>query len=102
LDPKCAVFQEETFGPLVAILAVANEQQALAVAQQSQFGLGGAVFTQDVARGWRIAREELKSGSCAVNTYVQSHPEMPFGGIKDSRYGRELGKMALLEFANMK
>ncbi len=97
-----AVYDEETFGPVAAIIPVKDEAEAIAVANDSVFGLGAAVFTQDVARGEQIAREELEAGSCFVNALVKSDPRLPFGGIKTSGYGRELAEFGIREFVNIK
>ncbi|MDE3060460.1 MAG: aldehyde dehydrogenase family protein, partial [Pseudomonadota bacterium] len=67
-----------------------------------QFGLGGAVFTKDLERGERIAREQIESGSCFVNMMVRSDPRLPFGGVKTSGYGRELSAFGIHEFVNIK
>ncbi len=93
---------EETFGPVASIITVATEADAIAVANDSLFGLGGAVFTRDVERGERIAREEIEAGSCFVNAFVASDPRLPFGGIKTSGYGRELSHIGMREFLNVK
>ncbi|MGH2569854.1 MAG: aldehyde dehydrogenase family protein, partial [bacterium] len=66
------------------------------------YGLGAAVFTRDRARGERIARERLQAGCCFVNDFVRSDPRLPFGGIKDSGWGRELGPFGIREFVNVK
>jgi len=95
-------YDEELFGPVAAIVPVADEAEAIRVANDTPFGLGAAVFTRDVERGWRIARDELQAGCCFVNGFVRSDPRLPFGGIKDSGYGRELGAPGLLAFANVK
>lgn len=97
-----AVYEEETFGPVAAIIPVKNEAEAIAVANDSVFGLGAALFTEDVERGERIAREELQAGSCFVNALVKSDPRLPFGGIKTSGYGRELAEFGIKEFVNIK
>jgi len=97
-----AAYGEELFGPVAAIIPVANEKTAIRVANDSVFGLGAAVFTRDVARGERIAREEIQAGSCFVNALVKSDPRLPFGGIKESGYGRELGHHGIREFVNAK
>jgi succinate-semialdehyde dehydrogenase/glutarate-semialdehyde dehydrogenase len=95
-------YDEELFGPVAAIIAVADEREAVRVANDTPFGLGAAVFTRDVARGERIAREELEAGSCFVNAFVKSDPRLPFGGIKESGYGRELSGFGIREFVNVK
>lgn len=96
------VFDEETFGPVAAIIEAADEREALALANDTPFGLGGALFTKDVPRGEALARDHLVCGSAFVNTYVRSDPRLPFGGIKESGYGRELGLAGIREFVNMK
>ena len=95
-------YDEELFGPVAAIIPVRDEAEAIEVANDSPFGLGAAVFTQDVARGERIAAEEIEAGSCFVNTFVKSDPRLPFGGIKESGYGRELSELGIREFVNIK
>ncbi|MBY0292736.1 MAG: NAD-dependent succinate-semialdehyde dehydrogenase [Alphaproteobacteria bacterium] len=95
-------YDEELFGPVAAIISVADEQEAIQIANGSSFGLGAAVFTQDLARGERIALKELEAGNCFVNTFVKSDPRLPFGGIKQSGFGRELSHHGLKEFVNCK
>ena len=95
-------YSEETFGPVATIVTVADEGEAIAVANDSIFGLAGAVFTRDVERGERIARDRIESGSCFVNAFAASDPRLPFGGIKMSGYGRELSHVGMREFCNMK
>jgi succinate-semialdehyde dehydrogenase/glutarate-semialdehyde dehydrogenase len=95
-------FDEEIFGPVAAIVPAADEQQAIDLANDSPFGLGAAVFTRDVARGEQIAAESLEAGSCFVNALVRSDPRLPFGGIKESGYGRELSHFGIREFVNIK
>jgi succinate-semialdehyde dehydrogenase/glutarate-semialdehyde dehydrogenase len=99
--PGMPVFDEETFGPVAAIVAAKDEADAVRLANQSVFGLGAAVFTGDRQRGERVARQ-LAAGCCAVNDFVKSDPRLPFGGIKDSGYGRELGCIGIREFVNIK
>ena len=93
---------EELFGPVAAIIPVRNEAEAVAAANDSTFGLGGAVITRDLARGERIAAEQLESGCVFVNEAVRSDPRLPFGGIKESGYGRELSAYGIKEFVNIK
>jgi len=95
-------FDEEIFGPVVALIQAKDEDDAIALANHSQFGLGGAVFTKDLARGEKIAAEKINTGSCAVNTFVRSDPRLPFGGIKHSGYGRELSAEGIQAFMNAK
>lgn len=95
-------FREELFGPVASILPARDRKQAIRIANATSFGLGAAVFTSDAEEGERIARDELEAGSCFVNAFVRSDPRLPFGGIKDSGYGRELGRQGILEFVNAK
>lgn len=102
VGPGMPAYDEETFGPVAAIIPVADEDEAVRVANDSLFGLGAAVFTRDLERGERIAAERLEAGSCFVNTFVRSDPRLPFGGIRESGYGRELGSYGIREFVNAK
>lgn len=95
-------FDEELFGPVAAIIEAKDEVHAIELANDSIFGLGGAVFTKDNKRGEHIATHLIQSGSCFVNTFVKSDPRLPFGGIKQSGYGRELGLFGIREFVNIK
>jgi succinate-semialdehyde dehydrogenase / glutarate-semialdehyde dehydrogenase len=95
-------YDDELFGPVAAIIAVADEAEAIRVANDTVFGLGAAVFTRDEARGERIATTELEAGACFVNAFVRSDPRLPFGGIKESGYGRELSDFGIREFVNIK
>ncbi|MFL9900328.1 NAD-dependent succinate-semialdehyde dehydrogenase [Paraburkholderia fungorum] len=93
--------REETFGPAAAVMRVPTVQVALDIANGTEFGLGAALWTADVARGQALARE-IDAGAVFVNSVVASDPRLPFGGIKQSGYGRELGVWGLREFANVK
>ncbi|HUF11390.1 MAG TPA: aldehyde dehydrogenase family protein, partial [Rhodothermales bacterium] len=95
-------FDDELFGPVAAIIPVANEEEAIRAANDSVFGLGAAVFTKDTKRGREIAKQSLEAGACFVNSLVQSDPRLPFGGINESGYGRELGPHGIREFVNAK
>jgi len=95
-------YDEEMFGPVAAIIKAKDETDALQIANDSVFGLGAAVFTTDPNKGEAIAKTGLEAGSCFVNSLVKSDPRLPFGGIKQSGYGRELGMFGIHEFVNIK
>jgi succinate-semialdehyde dehydrogenase/glutarate-semialdehyde dehydrogenase len=96
------VFNEEIFGPVASIITFNNENEAIQLANSTDFGLGAAIFTQDIEKGNLIAKEKLEAGSCFVNEFVKSDPRLPFGGIKSSGFGRELSELGIREFANIK
>lgn len=95
-------YDEEFFGPVASIIAVADEKEAIAVANDTVFGLGAAVFSRNVKRAEHLAAHELQAGCCFVNDLVKSDPRLPFGGIKQSGYGRELSNFGMYEFMNIK
>lgn len=95
-------YHEELFGPVASVMKAQNEREAVRLANDTLFGLGAGIFTQDLERGERLAREHLQAGSCFVNEMVKSDPRLPFGGIKNSGYGRELSHYGLREFTNPK
>jgi succinate-semialdehyde dehydrogenase/glutarate-semialdehyde dehydrogenase len=95
-------YDEELFGPVAAIIRAKDEREAIAIANDSSFGLGAAVFTSDLAKGEQIASEEIEAGACFVNAFVKSDPRLPFGGVKESGYGRELSHYGIREFVNIK
>jgi succinate-semialdehyde dehydrogenase/glutarate-semialdehyde dehydrogenase len=95
-------YDEELFGPVSALIKVKDESEAIEIANDTIFGLGAAVFTSDIKRGEKIAKERLDSGCCFVNAFVKSDPRLPFGGIKESGYGRELSSFGIREFVNIK
>ncbi|HEY8519718.1 MAG TPA: NAD-dependent succinate-semialdehyde dehydrogenase [Gammaproteobacteria bacterium] len=100
--PGMPAFDEEIFGPVAAIAEATDEEHAIELANRSVYGLGAAVFTKDVERGHAIAARRLDAGNCFVNEIVRSDPRLPFGGVKDSGYGRELGAFGIREFVNVK
>ena len=102
VKPGMPAFDDEIFGPVASIVPVKDEAEAIRLANQTPFGLGSAVFTRDVEKGERIAANEIEAGCCFVNDFVRSDPRLPFGGIKESGYGRELSEMGIREFTNMK
>jgi succinate-semialdehyde dehydrogenase/glutarate-semialdehyde dehydrogenase len=101
VKPGVRAYTEELFGPVASIIRVADEDGAVRVANDTDFGLGGSVWTRDSARGERIARQ-LQCGCAFVNGMVKSDPRLPFGGIKNSGYGRELSRLGIHEFVNAK
>lgn len=101
IKPDNPAFREEFFGPVALFFRVKNEDEAVAPANDSDFGLGGSVFTKDVARGKRVA-SRIHTGMMFVNHPTWTKPDLPFGGIKDSGYGRELSSTGIQEFVNKK
>jgi succinate-semialdehyde dehydrogenase/glutarate-semialdehyde dehydrogenase len=101
IKPGNPAFREEFFGPVALFFRVKNEDQAVALANDSDFGLGGSVFTRDVARGKRVA-SRIDTGMVFVNHPTWTTADLPFGGIKNSGYGRELSSMGIQEFVNKK
>lgn len=95
-------FLEELFGPVIGIITAEDEDHAICLANTTEFGLAGAIFTNDLVKGERLARDNIHAGTCAVNTLVASDPRLPFGGIKQSGYGRELSIEGMHEFVNIK
>lgn len=102
IQPGMVAYEQELFGPVICFINVANEAEALKVANDTSYGLAGAVFTQDIAKGEKIAAEIIQAGACAVNGFVASDPRLPFGGIKESGYGRELSAEGIRAFMNTK
>ncbi len=95
-------YAQELFGPVASLIKVADEEEAVKVANNTSFGLGAAIFTTDIEKGKYIAENEIEAGCCFVNDFVRSDPRLPFGGIKESGYGRELSIQGLHEFVNIK
>ncbi len=102
VSPGMPAYDEELFGPAAALIRVKDEANGIKIANDTNFGLGAAVFTTDIKRGERIAKEELQAGCCFVNEFVKSDPRLPFGGVKESGYGRELSAFGIKEFVNIK
>ncbi len=102
VTPRMRAFKEELFGPVVVVVSAKSEEEAVSLANDSEYGLGGAVFTQDLNKGERMAKDKLQAGSCFVNSFVKSDPRFPFGGIKKSGFGRELTAYGIKEFVNIK
>jgi succinate-semialdehyde dehydrogenase / glutarate-semialdehyde dehydrogenase len=101
VTPGNAVFDEETFGPVAAIVRADSDEEAIALANRTEFGLGASLWTGDIVRGRQLARQ-IEAGAVFINAMVASDPRLPFGGIKRSGYGRELGYYGIREFTNIK
>lgn len=95
-------YSEELFGPVATIISASSEDEAFEIANDSIFGLGAAVFTKDAKRGEQLAADRVDAGCVFVNDFVKSDPRLPFGGIKESGYGRELASFGIREFVNIK
>jgi succinate-semialdehyde dehydrogenase/glutarate-semialdehyde dehydrogenase len=95
-------YDEELFGPVAAIIEAKDEADAMRKANDSIYGLGGAIFSKDRRRAEKLAATEMQAGNCFVNAQVHSDPHLPFGGAKQSGYGRELGSFGIREFTNIK
>jgi len=94
-------YDEETFGPIASIITVEDDDEAVKIANDSEYGLGSAIFTANTSRAQEIAAR-LEVGNCFINSMVKSDPRLPFGGIKQSGYGRELSHFGIKEFVNIK
>ena len=101
IRPDNPAFRDEFFGPVALFFTVKNEDEAVALANDSDFGLGGSIFTRDIARGKRVA-SRIDTGMMFVNQPTWTTPELPFGGVKNSGYGHELSEMGIQEFVNKK
>ena len=102
VEPGTPAFDEEVFGPVVSLIRASDEEQALELAAESRFGLGAAIFTARQEHAQHLAAERIESGAIAINDFVKSDPRVPFGGMKDSGFGRELGRLGMQEFVNHK
>ncbi len=102
VEPGQPAYNQELFGPVASLIRAKDENEAIRIANDTSFGLGAAVFTSDIEKGKHIAEYELEAGCCFVNDLVRSDPRLPFGGIKESGYGRELSLYGMQEFVNIK
>jgi len=95
-------YDEELFGPVAAIIEAKDEEHAIKLANDSIYGLGGGIFSKNVKKAEKIAATQIQAGNCFVNAFVHSDPRLPFGGVKQSGYGRELSMFGIREFTNVK
>jgi len=102
VKPGMPAYEEELFGPVAVIIDVKTKEEAIRIANDTAYGLGAAIFTNSDEQGEKIATDELDAGCCFVNDLVKSDPRLPFGGIKSSGFGRELGPYGIKEFVNIK
>ncbi|TLX82022.1 MAG: aldehyde dehydrogenase family protein, partial [Thaumarchaeota archaeon] len=101
VSPKMDIATEEVFGPLAPVITVENEKDAMKIANDSKYGLGASIWTQDLEKAEMLSRT-IESGIVTINNVVVSDPRVPFGGIKNSGFGRELSRYGMLEFVNVK
>jgi succinate-semialdehyde dehydrogenase/glutarate-semialdehyde dehydrogenase len=101
VKPGVAAFDEETFGPVAAVIRVKDEAEAIAMANHSRFGLGSSVWSKDLDRANRVAAQ-IESGMVFINSMTRSDSRLPFGGVKASGFGRELWTQGIRSFANVK
>jgi acyl-CoA reductase-like NAD-dependent aldehyde dehydrogenase len=101
VNPKMSIAQEEVFGPVAPIIVADNENESIELANNSDYGLGASIWTQDLDKAERFS-SSLESGIVSVNNVVASDPRVPFGGVKKSGFGRELSRYGMLEFVNIK
>ncbi len=100
--PGMRAFEEELFGPVAAIIEYSDDDEAIDLANSSQYGLGGGIFSKDIDAAKAMASKCLDTGAVFINDFVKSDPRLPFGGVKDSGYGRELSPLGIKEFVNIK
>jgi len=102
VEPGMPAYDDELFGPVASLIRVRDDQQAMRVANDSRYGLGGGIFSQDTDKALRLAKDEFDTGMVNINGYNLAKPNLPFGGVKDSGYGREHGGFGIREFVNIK
>ena len=100
--PGMPAYDQELFGPVAVLFRFHSEEEAISIANGTVFGLGAAIFTSDVGKGKMLAEKGLEAGCVFINELVKSDPRLPFGGIKESGYGRELSLVGIREFVNIK
>eukprot|EP01060_Flectonema_neradi_P034543 TRINITY_DN6080_c0_g2_i2.p1 TRINITY_DN6080_c0_g2~~TRINITY_DN6080_c0_g2_i2.p1 ORF type:complete len:453 (+),score=110.06 TRINITY_DN6080_c0_g2_i2:113-1471(+) len=101
VSPGTPGYEDELFGPVASVIRVKDEEEAIAVANSSKYGLGASIYTKDLEKGARLS-EKIDAGMCFINDFVKSHPGLPFGGVKQSGYGRECSRYGIQAFCNVK
>ncbi|MEO0745208.1 MAG: aldehyde dehydrogenase family protein, partial [Pseudomonadota bacterium] len=101
-QPGTPAYDDEIFGPVAAIIKATDDDDAMRIANDSRYGLGGGIFTRDADKAHRLARDHFDTGMVRINSFGAADPNMPFGGVKDSGYGREHGGFGMKEFVNIK
>lgn len=102
IKPGMPAYDDELFGPVASFIRAENDADAMRIANDSRYGLGGGIFTTDKEKAISLAREEFDTGMVNINGYSLAQPNLPFGGVKDSGYGREHGGFGMREFVNEK
>lgn len=102
VEPGMPAYDDELFGPVASLIRVRDDKQAMRVANDSRYGLGGGIFSQDTDKAVKLAKDEFDTGMVNINGYNLAKPNLPFGGVKDSGYGREHGGFGIREFVNIK
>jgi succinate-semialdehyde dehydrogenase/glutarate-semialdehyde dehydrogenase len=100
--PGMPAYHDELFGPVAVLFRVKTEEEAIRIANDTVFGLGAGIFTSNIEKGKQLAEKGLEAGCVFINDFVKSDPRLPFGGIKESGYGRELSVIGIHEFVNVK
>lgn len=102
LAPGMPAYDDEIFGPVASIIRARDDEDAMRLANESRYGLGGGIFSRDEDRALKLARDHFDTGMIRINSFGAADPNMPFGGVKDSGYGREHGGFGMKEFINVK
>ena len=102
LAPGMPAYEDEIFGPVASVIRARDDEDAMRLANESRYGLGGGVFSKDEDRAFKLARDHFDTGMIRINTFGAMDPNMPFGGVKNSGYGREHGGFGIKEFVNVK
>jgi len=101
-QPGSPAYDDDTFGPVAAIIKAKDDADAMRIANDSRYGLGGGIFTKDADKALKLARDHFDTGMIRINSFGTADPNMPFGGVKDSGFGREHGGFGMKEFVNAK